>query len=61
MKKESEQEIATRAIAEEISKFRDEFLDSVRISIEDELAEIEASGYDPARGNGRGPKWLEGV
>jgi len=57
----SESEDAVRAIAEEIAKFRREFWDNLRSDIDNELDEIERSGYDPAQGAGRGAKWAEGA
>lgn len=43
-----------------ISEFRVEFADRIRESVEDELAELEASGYDATKGRGRGPWWADG-
>ncbi len=60
-KRREEEEAAAREIAAEIAKFRAEFWDKLCIDIDDELHEMESSGYDPARGNGRGPKWAEGA
>lgn len=49
-----------KVIAELISEFRLEFADRIRENFEKELAEIEDSSYDPARGRGRGPWWADG-
>ena len=51
---------AARHIAEMISEFRQEVADRIRESIEKEATEVESSGFDPARGRGRGPRWLDG-
>lgn len=48
------------AVAEEIRRYRQEWADSVRRSIEAEVAEMEDKGFDPARGRGRGPRWADG-
>jgi hypothetical protein len=58
---ETETELAAaREIADMISDFREEVMDKVRTDIEKEVAEVEASGFDPARGRGRGPLWADG-
>ena len=44
-----------------IQDFRAEACDKTRQDIERELAEIEADGFDPARGRGRGPWWADGA
>ena len=49
-----------RQVAETISDFRAEVMDKIRENVEKEVAEMEASDYDPARGRGRGPAWAEG-
>lgn len=49
-----------RVIAEMIYDFRLEFMDRIRENFENELAQIEKEGFDPARGRGRGPKWADG-
>jgi Sec-independent protein translocase protein TatA len=49
-----------RQVADLISEFRKEVADRVREEIEKEAAEVESSGFDPARGRGRGPRWLDG-
>ncbi len=51
---------AARELAKMISDFRSEFMDKTRQEIEDELLKIEAEGYDPTRGRGRGPRWADG-
>lgn len=57
---EQEQTDAARQIADLISEFRQEVVDRVRNAIEKEVSEVESSGFDPARGRGRGPKWVTG-
>lgn len=49
-----------RMIADMISEFRLEYLDSLRNSIVKECDEIVESGYDVALGSGRGAWWAEG-
>ena len=51
---------AARQVANLISEFRQEVIDKVRNEIEKEASEVESSGFDPARGRGRGPKWVDG-
>lgn len=51
---------AARQVADLISEFRQEVIDQVRNAIEKEAAEVESSGFDPAKGRGRGPKWVTG-
>jgi hypothetical protein len=51
---------AVREIATMISEFRAEVADKIRTDVELELAQMEAEGFDPARGRGRGPRWIEG-
>jgi len=51
---------AARQVADLISEFRQEVIDQVRNAIEKEASEVESSGFDPARGRGRGPKWVTG-
>jgi len=59
--KESEEfESSARAIAEEISAFRREWIDSAAGDILDEMEDLEKEGFDPARGRGRGPSWMNG-
>lgn len=48
-----------RAISRMLSDFRLEVLDGIRRDTEAELAELEKTGYDPARGRGRGPHWMK--
>jgi hypothetical protein len=57
---EDDQTEAARQIAELISDFRQEVIDRVRNAIEKEASEVESSGFDPAKGRGRGPKWVTG-
>ena len=57
---EDEETEAARAIAEMISDFRQECIDEMHKAIVKECDEIVESGYDPARGNGRGPWWADG-
>ena len=58
---EESAEQAVHEIARHIAEFRAEFADRLRRDVLDELATIEASGYDPARGRGRGPWWADGA
>jgi len=58
--KETEDTKATRVIGKLISDFREEFMDSIREQIEAEADEVVGTGFDPARGSGRGPLWAEG-
>jgi len=51
---------AARQVADLISEFRQEVIDRVRNAIEKEVSEVESSGFDPDRGRGRGPKWVDG-
>lgn len=51
---------AAREVADMISDFRLEFIDRIRESIEAEVAQVVADGFDPARGRGRGALWAEG-
>lgn len=51
---------AARVIAEMISDFRAEWLESLGNALVKECDEVVESGYDPARGSGRGPWWAEG-
>lgn len=59
-KDEIDEEAAAREIATLISEFRQEVMDKVRTDIEKELDEVIESGFDPARGRGRGPIWADG-
>lgn len=54
------EDVAAVAIADTIRRYRQEWADTVRQSIEAELAKMEAEGVDAARGRGRGPRWAEG-
>jgi hypothetical protein len=51
---------AARQFAELIASFRKEVADQIRESVEREVSEVESSGFDPARGRGRGPRWFDG-
>lgn len=51
---------AIREIARLITDFRKEFMAKFRTDAERELVAIEAEGFDPARGRGRGPRWADG-
>lgn len=55
--KAAEEEL--RAVGQLLSDFRAEVLDKIRTDVEQELAELEADGFDPARGRGRGPHWIK--
>jgi hypothetical protein len=57
---ETEDFEAATEIGRMISEFRQEFMDSIRTGIEAEVEKMEAEGFDPARGSGRGPLWAEG-
>lgn len=54
-------EEALRELADELQRYRREWADSLREGIEAEATAMEAEGYDPARGRGRGPKWADGA
>lgn len=54
-------EKALHKIGEEIRRYRDEWLDSIREQIETDVVKMESDGFDPARGRGRGPKWADGA
>lgn len=56
---EADRLVGVRAVAELISDFRAEVMDRIRMDVEEEIAQIEADGYDPARGRGRGPHWMK--
>ena len=60
MPEDTTQTEAAREIAKLISEFRQEVMDRFRTDAERELAAIEAEGFDPARGRGRGPRWADG-
>jgi len=51
---------AARDIAALISDFRKEVVDKIMNAIEDEADEVESQGFDPAKGRGRGPRWVTG-
>jgi hypothetical protein len=51
---------AARAISEMIAEFRQECLQAMFNAVVKECTEIVESGYDPARGTGRGPWWADG-
>lgn len=50
-----------RQVANLISEFRQEVIDKVRNEIEQEVFEVELAEFDPARGRGRGPAWMDGA
>jgi len=52
---------AAREMSKMISDLRAEAADRVRVEIEKEAAEMEAQGFDPAKGRGRGPWWADGA
>ncbi len=56
---EPKDEEALRAIGQVLSQYRRAFLDSLRAGIESDVQKVEAEGFDPARGRGRGPRWAE--
>ena len=49
-----------KATAEAIRQFPREWADLIRRSFEAEVSKMEAEGFDPARGRGRGPQWADG-
>jgi hypothetical protein len=51
---------ALRGIAQEISEYRQECVDRMYNEIITECDEVVDSGYDLARGSGRGPWWADG-
>lgn len=51
---------AAREIADEISEFRKEFVARAAGAIIEEIEELAEQGFDPARGRGRGPLWVDG-
>jgi hypothetical protein len=51
---------AARAIADEISEFRKEFVANAAGKIIEEIEELAEQDFDPARGRGRGPLWVDG-
>lgn len=57
--KDSDATAAARIVARTISDFRKEFWARIGNDIEKEVEEMEASGFDPARGRGRGPFWAD--
>lgn len=57
---ESKEMQAIRKIAEDIASFRKECVDEMYNAIVKECDEVVESGYDLARGNGRGPWWAAG-
>ena len=54
------QEKALRSIAKMISDYRREYLENLAQGVVKECEEVASSGYDPARGAGRGAWWAEG-
>jgi hypothetical protein len=57
---ENEDMESLHAIAQEIADYRREYLEGMYNEITSECDEVVESGYDPARGNGRGPWWADG-
>jgi len=57
---ENEDGPALREIAELISDFRKEYVERLANSVAEEKDQVAKSGYDPARGRGRGPWWADG-
>lgn len=51
---------AAREVAKLIADFRKEVMEKFRTDAERELEAMEAEGFDPARGRGRGPRWADG-
>ncbi len=51
---------AAREIAKMIADLRTEALDRIRNEVEQEIAKLEEEDFDPARGRGRGPRWMNG-
>ncbi len=49
-----------REIAEMIAGFRKEFIEGLYNGVVEEADKVADSGYDPARGSGRGPWWANG-
>ena len=43
-----------------ITEHRKDVMDRVRNEILAEVKQMEKKGFDPARGRGRGPWWVEG-
>ena len=60
MQEPENQAAAASEVAKLISDFRAEVMDKYRTEFELELAAIEAEGFDPAIGRGRGPRWVHG-
>jgi len=52
---------STKRIAQLIAEFRMAVRDKMRTDIEQELGKMEAEGFDPSRGRGRGPWWADGA
>ena len=48
-----------RGVARVLEDFRAEVFDKIRTDTENELTQLEADGFDPARGRGRGPHWIK--
>ena len=57
---DAEGEAPLRGIADAIASYRAEWADRVRETIERDVRKMEAEGFDPARGRGRGPWWADG-
>lgn len=51
---------ATRVIADEIARYRQDSIDRMYKAIVKECDDVVESEYDLARGNGRGPWWAAG-
>lgn len=49
---------AAREIATMISDLRKEAADRVREEVETDIKKMEEEDFDPARGRGRGPRWM---
>lgn len=60
MMAEDDQTVAARKIAKVIQDFRDEVNERFQKDFLDDLDKMDAEGFDPTRGRGRGPKWANG-
>jgi hypothetical protein len=60
MQEPRDQTEAANEVAKLISEFRAEVMEKYRTEFEREIAAIEAEGFDPALGRGRGPRWANG-
>lgn len=54
-------EAELRKIGRAISEYRQEFLQRLTDSLDDEIEEMDRKDFDPARGRGRGPRWADGA